>query len=65
MPAPFCTGKHTGRPEARPVTSTGRPTAMAGRPVKTPCLMGVAANVRGQAGPNENAMGLAGPWPIL
>ena len=40
-----------GRPVARAVKSTGRPTEMAGLPVYSPRLMGPAANVTARAGP--------------
>ena len=49
------------RPVARPVKSTGRPTEMAGQPVWSPCLMGLAANVMGRAGVFGNLMGWTGP----
>ena len=31
---------------------TGRPTEMVGQSIETPCLMGLPANVMGQAGPD-------------
>ena len=42
-----------GRPVARIIKSTGRPTEMAGRPVYSPCLVGLAADVMGRAGPRN------------
>ena len=48
-------------------SSTGphmvRPTGMTGRPLWSPCLIGLVANVMGRAGPRlfETLMGRAGP----
>ena len=64
MPSPFSVGQHIGRPVARPVKSTGRPTEMAGPPVPSQCIVGLAANVMGRAVKFENAMGWAGPRPM-
>ena len=55
-----------GRPVAPAVKPTGWPTEIAGQPVLSPYLMGLAANVIGRAGPGqadtvENPMGPAGP----
>ena len=64
----FSTGQQKGLPMGGPFKFTGRPTLLSGRPVLSPCFMGLAAMSWAESGRVETfakMLGRAGPGRVF